>query len=103
MLTWIVLALCGVAAIFCVATHKKYLYKKAEKVFGYFEYEYDGEVSTSRDYGPMLEIDMVGAMRHRQECGAHITFSHFGTEDEIFDIIDKREYLRQQQKTRRKF
>lgn len=101
MLTWIVLAICGVVAVYCVATHKKFLYKKAERMYGYFEFDYYGERGTSRDYGPMLEIDMVGAMRHRQECGAHIVFHQFGTMEQIHDLIDSREYLHQQQSNRR--
>lgn len=101
ILEWVILGGCGLAALYCVVMHKKHLYRKAEKMHGYFEFDYYGKRGTSRDYGPMLEIDMVGAMKHRQECGAQITFFQYGSCEEILDLIDQREYLHQQQSARR--
>lgn len=71
-------------------------------MFGYFEYDYKGEKGSSRDYGAMLEIDMVGAIQYRQELGAVITFEVYkSNEDEISEIIDQRYYMQLQQTKRR--
>ena len=72
-------------------------------MFGYFEYDYKGEKGSSRDYGAMLEIDMVGAIQYRQELGAVITFEVYkSNEDEISEIIDQRYYMQLQQTKRRR-
>lgn len=72
-------------------------------MYGYFEYEYDGEISTSRDYGPMEEIDAVGAMQYRQQLGANITFEKFSTNiDTIHDVIDNRNLFHTNNKKGRK-
>lgn len=72
-------------------------------MFGYFEYDYKGEKGSSRDYGAMVEIDMVGAIQYRQQLGAVITFEVYkSSEDEISEIIDQRYYMEQQQNTRRR-
>lgn len=71
-------------------------------MFGYFEYEYKGEQGSSRDYGAMYEIDMVGAMNYRQELGAVITYEVYdSSEDKIMEIIDQRYYMQNQQNKRR--
>lgn len=90
-------------AIWCLATQKASIWRKGQKVFGYFEYNYKGETGSSRDYGPMMEIDMVGAIRYREELGAKITFEVYkSSEDEISDIIDQRYHMQNQQHTRRR-
>lgn len=72
-------------------------------MYGYFEYDYKGEAGSSRDYGAMLEVDMVGAMNYRQELGATITFEIYRTsEEEIGDIIDQRYYMQNKQTQRRR-
>lgn len=72
-------------------------------MFGYFEYDYKGEKGSSRDYGAMVEIDMVGAIQYRQQLGAVITFEVYkSNEDEISEIIDQRYYMEQQQTKRRR-
>lgn len=85
-----------------VASSKKTYWKKAQKMYGYFEFMYNGERGSSRDYGPMLEIDMIGAMNYRQQCGAVITFEEYNADEEkIMDLIDSREYLCNLNKARR--
>lgn len=100
------LAVCigmGALAVYFVATQNHYLWKRAQKVYCYFEYEYKGETGTSRDYGAMLEIDAVGAMQYRQALGAVITFEVYKPDpDQISDIIDQRYYMQQQQNKRRR-
>ena len=103
MLTLIFLGVLFMVAVWCIATTKHYLFKRAEKVYCYFEWEYKGERGSSRDYGPMLEIDAVGAMNYRQSCGAVITFEEYSTDEEnITDLIDQREYMFNQQNKRRR-
>lgn len=71
-------------------------------MFGYFEFDYRGEEGSSRDYGPMCEIDMVGAMNYRQELGATITYEVYkSSQDEIDDIIDQRQYMKEKQSQKR--
>lgn len=82
---------------------KHFNYKRAEKMYGYFEFDYRGEHGDSKFYGPMLEIDMVGAMMYREKMGATITFQEFGTEDQILEVIDQREYMRNQQIKKSKY
>lgn len=90
------------AVIWCQVTYKNSLWRKGQKMFGYFEYDYKGEKGSSRDYGAMLEIDMVGAIQYRQELGAVITFEVYkSNEDEISEIIDQRYYMQLQQTKRR--
>jgi hypothetical protein len=80
-----------------------YVNKRRDKMFCYFEYTYNGKTGSSRDYGPMLEIDAVGAMRYRESLGAKITFEVYrSTEEELFSIIDERAYMQEQQDKRRK-
>lgn len=68
-----------------------YNWRKKQTMYGYFEYTYKGEHGSSRDYGPMLEIDMVGALNFRRELGATITYEVYRTnEEDICDIIDQR-------------
>ena len=103
MISYVMLGLCVAGALWCIATQKRWAWNKAQKMYGYFEYVYDGEPGSSRDYGPMLEIDMVGAMRFRQELGAQITFEQYSPDEEkIMELIDKREYFRSVQNARRK-
>lgn len=90
------------AVIWCQVTYKNSVWRKGQKMFGYFEYDYKGEKGSSRDYGAMLEIDMVGAIQYRQELGAVITFEVYkSNEDEISEIIDQRYYMQLQQTKRR--
>lgn len=101
-MTIITLICLALAALYCVATHKAALWRKGQKMYGYFEYEYKGEKGSSRDYGAMLEIDMVGAMNYRQELGAVITYEVYDpSEEKIGEIIDQRYYMEQQQNKRR--
>lgn len=103
METLITMAVLLLVAAYLAATQKKWAWRRAQKVYGYFEYEYKGEKGSSRDYGAMLEIDMVGAMQYRQELGAVITFEVYkNSEDEIGAIIDQRFYMEQQQNKRRR-
>lgn len=72
-------------------------------MFCYFEYEYNGKVGTSREYGPMEEIDAVGAMQYRQANGATITFEKFSTDiHEIHELIDMRQFMHDKRKEREK-
>lgn len=102
-MTIITLICLALAALYCVATHKAALWRNGQKMYGYFEYEYKGEKGSSRDYGAMLEIDMVGAMQYRQELGAAITYEVYKSDPEDIDaIIDQRYYMEQQQTKRRR-
>ncbi|AEZ66253.1 putative membrane protein [Pectobacterium phage vB_PatM_CB7] len=102
-MTIITLTCLALAALYCVATHKAALWRKGKKMYGYFEYEYKGEKGSSRDYGAMCEIDMVGAMNYRQELGAVITYEVYDpSEEKIGGIIDQRYYMEQQQNKRRR-
>ncbi|AFH21040.1 hypothetical protein CL97_gp156 [Cronobacter phage CR9] len=77
-------------------------WRRKNRMFGYFEYEYNGEIETSRDYGPMQEIDAVGAMNYRQQLGAIITYEKFSPDiEEIHDVIDERQYMHDKRKQRR--
>ncbi|QPI18210.1 hypothetical protein POP15_162 [Pectobacterium phage POP15] len=103
MITIITMIGLAAAGLYCLATQKRWAWNRAQKVYGYFEYEYKGEKGSSRDYGAMLEIDMVGAMQYRQELGAAITFEVYKSNpEEIDDIIDQRYYMEQQQTKRRR-
>jgi len=99
----IVIIILVVFAVWCMKTATHHNWLKAQKMFGYFEYDYRGEIGSSRDYGPMLEIDMVGAIRYRQEMGATIVYEVYkSNEDDICDIIDQRQHMHQQQTQRRR-
>lgn len=87
----------------CIIICKSVNWKRAQRMYGYFEYQYRQDEGSSRDYGPMQEIDMVGAMKYRESLGATITFQEWGTEEEILDVIDQRQYMKQQQITKSKF
>lgn len=80
-----------IVAVYWLAVHLKKKFLGVRKMYGYFEYELDGEIGSSRDYGPMLEVDCVGAMLYRQDLGAKITFEFFNHDDiKVEDEIDKR-------------
>ncbi|MGL5281303.1 MAG: hypothetical protein ACRC8W_06005 [Plesiomonas shigelloides] len=103
MITILTMLGLSAAALYCVATYKASVWRKGQKMYGYFEYEYKGEKGSSRDYGAMLEIDMVGAMNYRQELGAVITYEVYDpSEEKIGEIIDQRYYMEQQQNKRRR-
>lgn len=70
-------------------------------MYCYFEWLYRGEVGSSRDYGPMCELDAVGAMQYRQSLGAEITHKEFLSDfDKMCDHIDNRQRLHDIQKNR---
>ncbi|UZZ64042.1 hypothetical protein A71_236 [Escherichia phage A7_1] len=99
-----IVSIIGLLGIGYIATSitMSYFNKRRDKMFCYFEYRYRGKVGSSRDYGPMLEIDAVGAMQYRQSLGAEIIFEVYrSTEEEIHDIIDERQYYHEQQTKRR--
>lgn len=63
-------------------------------MYFYFEWLYNGEVGSSKDYGPMCEIDGEGAMAHRESLGAEIIHKHYESDiDKMFDHIDMRQNL----------
>ena len=72
-------------------------------MFGYFEYTtQDGRRETSREYGPMLEVDCTGAIMYREQLGAKITFEFFHKDLEVVqDEIDRRYGIEQRDKQRR--
>jgi len=73
-------------------------------MYCYFEYEYNGELGTSRDYGPMLELDAVGAMNYRQATGHTITFEKYSPSiEEIHELIDMRQFMHNKRKERSKY
>lgn len=79
-------------------------WRKRDRMFCYFEYEYNGKIGTSRDYGPMKEIDAVGAMQYRQANGAMITFEKFSNDiEEIHELIDMRQFMHNKRKERLKY
>lgn len=93
-----------VAAGWLAAAYNKRRWRKLNKMFCYFEYEYNGEIGTSRDYGPMEEIDAVGAMGYRQQLGAVITFEKYSTDiEEIHELIDLRQFMHDKAKQRGKY
>lgn len=78
----------GIAAIIRESTH---LFKRKKRMFMYFEWRAKGQTGTSREYGPMEEIDAVGAMTYRQSLGAEIVFRAMeDSQEKIEDIIDER-------------
>lgn len=102
MITIGVIFLLILAGLALIQRRRRAKWKKAQKMFGYFEYDYFGEKGSSRDYGPMQEIDLIGARSYRQELGAVITFEVFHhDEDHIMEVIDNRYFLEQQQAKRR--
>lgn len=86
-----------VLAVWLALCKVKQRFFRGREMFGYFEYEYNGIKGNSREYGAMLELDCVGAMEYRRECGARITFEYFDHKREnIEDMIDKRYHVEQQ-------
>lgn len=93
-----------VAVSFAATAYNRRRWRRKNKMFGYFEYEYNGKIETSRDYGPMQEIDAIGAMSYREQLGALITYQHFSPDiEEIHDLIDERQFMHEKRKQRRKF
>ena len=88
-----------------VANHiNKCRWRRKNHMFCYFEYEYNGVIGTSRDYGPMEEIDAVGAMQYRQANGAVITFEKYSTDiEEIHELIDMRQLMHSKREMRAKY
>lgn len=75
---------------------------ETRKMFCYFEWTYKNEVGSSKDYGPMCELDAIGAMQYRQSLGAQITFTEYKTNpDDICDIIDQRQHYHSIQENRK--
>lgn len=89
------------AAGYAATSYSRRRWRRKNKMFCYFEYEYNGEIGTSRDYGPMKELDAVGAMNYRQQCGAVITYQKFHTDiDVIHEVIDLRQFMHDKRKGR---
>lgn len=93
-----------VAAWYAATIYNCRRWRRKNKMYCYFEYEYNGELGTSREYGPMEEIDAVGAMQYRQANGAIITFEKFSTDiEEIHELIDLRQFMHDKRKQRSKY
>lgn len=103
-MTFLVIVFVILLILWWSAALKNRSWRRKQKMYGYFEYEYRGEVFTSRDYGPMQEIDATGAMNYRQQLGATITYQKFSPSiDDIHDLIDERQYLHEKRRQRGKF
>lgn len=96
---FLVVVLLGAGYLASLITKRRI--RKKDQMFGYFEYEYNGRRGSSVEYGPMKELDAVGAMNYRQQCGAVITYQKFHTDiDVIHEVIDMRQFMHDKRKER---
>lgn len=94
----------GTVVVIWLAVKLKAKFFRKKEMYGYFEYvTEDGSRETSRDYGPMLEVDATGAMLYREQTGAKITFEFFNSDyQKVENEIDRRYGIEQRDQQARK-